>query len=178
MSRNRPLPSNRVVIAQLATHSTRNGSAREAASSKILICWIGALMNWKLVRISFITRTTRNRIRKVWAAARVPFFSWIRSQNPSKGWVITCREYRSESRYRDHDSFRFSALSAFVFHFSPEVTYCFLKADQLLKCILNGITVNRFRWVKILTRGEQLEEIIKTNPAVEKLRVAFELELA
>jgi DNA polymerase-3 subunit gamma/tau len=32
--------------------------------------------------------------------------------------------------------------------------------------------------IKILTRGEQLEEIIKTNPAVEKLRVAFELELA
>ena len=49
----------------------------------------------------------------------------------------------------------FSALSAFVFHFPPVVTYCFLKADQLLKCIPNGITVNRFRWVKILTRGER-----------------------
>jgi len=24
----------------------------------------------------------------------------------------------------------------------------------LLKCIPNGITVNRFRWVKILTRSE------------------------
>ena len=45
-----------------------------------------------------------------------------------------------------------AALSAYVFHFSPIVTYCFLKADQLLKCIPNGITVNRFRWVKILTR--------------------------
>lgn len=45
-----------------------------------------------------------------------------------------------------------SVLSAHVFHFSPVVTYCFLKADQLLKCIPNGITVNRFRWVKILTR--------------------------
>ena len=45
-----------------------------------------------------------------------------------------------------------SALSAFVFHFPPVVTYCFLKADQLLKCIPNGIMVNRFRWVKILTR--------------------------
>ena len=32
--------------------------------------------------------------------------------------------------------------------------------------------------IKILTRGEQLEEIIKSNPAVEKLRLAFELELA
>ncbi len=46
----------------------------------------------------------------------------------------------------------FSALSAYVFHFSPVVTYCFLKADQLLKCIPNGITVNRFRWARILTR--------------------------
>ena len=46
----------------------------------------------------------------------------------------------------------FSALSAFVFHFPPVVTYCFLKADQLLKCIPNSITVNRYRWVHILTR--------------------------
>jgi putative MATE family efflux protein len=45
-----------------------------------------------------------------------------------------------------------AVLSAFVFHFPPAATYCFLKADQLLKCIPNGITVNRYRWVKILTR--------------------------
>lgn len=45
-----------------------------------------------------------------------------------------------------------AVLSAFVFHLPPAVTYCFLKADQLLKCIPNGITVNRYRWVKILTR--------------------------
>ncbi len=45
-----------------------------------------------------------------------------------------------------------SALSAFVFRFPPVVTYCFLKSDQLLKCIPNAITVNRFRWVRILTR--------------------------
>ncbi len=45
-----------------------------------------------------------------------------------------------------------AVLSAFVFHFPPAVTYCFLKADQFLKCIPNGITVNRYRWVKILTR--------------------------
>ncbi len=51
----------------------------------------------------------------------------------------------------------FSAMSAYVFHFSPVVTYCFLKADQLLKCIPNGITVNRFRWVRILTRDQSTE---------------------
>ena len=47
-----------------------------------------------------------------------------------------------------------AALSAFVFNFPPVVTFCFLKADQLLKCIPNGITVNRYRWVRVLTRGE------------------------
>ncbi len=46
----------------------------------------------------------------------------------------------------------FSALSAYVFHFSPVVTFCFLKADQLIKCIPNGIVCNRYRWVRILTR--------------------------
>lgn len=45
-----------------------------------------------------------------------------------------------------------AVLSAFVFNFPPVVTFCFLKADQLLKCIPNSITCNRYRWVKILTR--------------------------
>ena len=44
-------------------------------------------------------------------------------------------------------------LSAFVFEFSPVVTFCFLKADQILKCIPNAITCNRYRWVRILTRN-------------------------
>ncbi len=43
-------------------------------------------------------------------------------------------------------------LSAFVFHWPPIVTFCFLKADQLLKCIPNSIVVNRYRWVKVLTK--------------------------
>lgn len=43
-------------------------------------------------------------------------------------------------------------LSAFVFHFPPVVTICFLKADQILKCIPNSINCNRYRWVKILTK--------------------------
>lgn len=45
-------------------------------------------------------------------------------------------------------------LSAFVFQFPPLITFCFLKTDQILKCIPNGITCNRYRWVKILTRKE------------------------
>lgn len=43
-------------------------------------------------------------------------------------------------------------LSAFVFKFPPEVTFCFLKSDQVLKCIPNVINCNRYRWVKVLTR--------------------------
>lgn len=49
----------------------------------------------------------------------------------------------------------FSALSAFVFCFPPQVTFMFLKADQILKCIPNFIKVNRFHWVRILTREEE-----------------------
>lgn len=45
-----------------------------------------------------------------------------------------------------------AAVSAFVFKASPVVVFCFLKADQLLKCIPNGIVCNRYKWVKRLTR--------------------------
>jgi putative MATE family efflux protein len=45
-----------------------------------------------------------------------------------------------------------AAISAFVFHASPTVVFCFLKADQFLKCIPNGIVCNRYRWVRRLTR--------------------------
>ena len=45
-------------------------------------------------------------------------------------------------------------LSAFVFQLPPLVTFCLLKADQLLKCIPNFITCNRYRWVRVLTRSE------------------------
>ncbi len=48
-----------------------------------------------------------------------------------------------------------AAISAFVFHAPPLVVFCFLKADQLLKCIPNGIVVNRYRWVRQLTRSEE-----------------------
>ncbi|MBR2453473.1 MAG: MATE family efflux transporter [Clostridia bacterium] len=49
-------------------------------------------------------------------------------------------------------------LSAFVFHFPPLVTFCFLKSDQLLKCIPNAINCNRYRWVRILTRKNTEKE--------------------
>ena len=48
-----------------------------------------------------------------------------------------------------------SALSAFVWEFSPIITFLFLKSDQFLKCIPNGIVVNRYRWIRILTRDNE-----------------------
>ena len=45
-----------------------------------------------------------------------------------------------------------AALSAFVWKLPPVATFWFLKLDQLLKCIPNGIYCNRFTWVRELTR--------------------------
>jgi len=45
-----------------------------------------------------------------------------------------------------------AALSAFVFHFPAWVTFGFLKADQLLKCLPNSIVCNRYKWIRTLTR--------------------------
>ena len=45
-----------------------------------------------------------------------------------------------------------SALSAFVFKFPVVVTFACLKADQVLKCAVAVVKVNRFNWVKTVTR--------------------------
>ena len=46
----------------------------------------------------------------------------------------------------------FACISAFVFEFSPVVTFCVLKSDQLFKCIPNSIRCNRYKWIRDLTR--------------------------
>ena len=51
-------------------------------------------------------------------------------------------------------------LSAFVFNFPPVVTFAFLKADQILKCIPNAVTCNRYRWVKVLTKDDETESAV------------------
>lgn len=45
-----------------------------------------------------------------------------------------------------------SFLSAFVFHWPIPVTFFILKADQIAKCFVAVVKVNRFRWIKKLTR--------------------------
>ena len=49
-------------------------------------------------------------------------------------------------------------LSAFVFHGPMWVTFACLKADQILKCFVAVIKVNRYRWIHILTREETTQE--------------------
>ena len=43
-------------------------------------------------------------------------------------------------------------LSAFVFHAPLWVTFICLKSDQILKCFVAMVKVNRFRWIRVLTR--------------------------
>lgn len=47
-----------------------------------------------------------------------------------------------------------SLASAFFFGWSPVVTFCLLKADQILKCIPNVIKCNRYKWIKDVTKTE------------------------
>ena len=44
-----------------------------------------------------------------------------------------------------------SALSAFVFRWPVPVTFFLLKIDQLLKCAVAAVKVNRFRWIRNVT---------------------------
>ena len=48
-------------------------------------------------------------------------------------------------------------LSAFVFHWPLWITFFCLKSDQILKCFVAIIKVNRFRWIHKLTREETIE---------------------
>lgn len=45
-----------------------------------------------------------------------------------------------------------SALSAFVFRWPVPVTFFLLKSDQIAKCFVALVKVNRYRWIRNLTR--------------------------
>jgi len=42
-------------------------------------------------------------------------------------------------------------VAAFVFHAPPLLVFMCLKSDQILKCVVAVVKVNRFRWIKNLT---------------------------
>lgn len=52
-------------------------------------------------------------------------------------------------------------LSAFVFHASPLIVFICLKSDQILKCFVAVVKVNRYRWIRNLTR--ESDSIKKLN---------------
>ena len=45
-----------------------------------------------------------------------------------------------------------SLLSAFVFKWPPAVTFACLKSDQITKCAVAVVKVNRFKWIRKVTR--------------------------
>ena len=46
-----------------------------------------------------------------------------------------------------------SALAAFVWHLPPLWVFIFLKSDQILKCTVAAVKVNRFKWIRDLTKS-------------------------
>ena len=44
-------------------------------------------------------------------------------------------------------------LAAFVFRFSPTIVFICLKSDQILKCAVAAVKVNRYTWIKKISRG-------------------------
>ncbi len=51
-----------------------------------------------------------------------------------------------------------SFISAYVLQLPPIYTFACLKADQILKCSVAIVKVNRFRWIRVLTRNDALAE--------------------
>lgn len=47
-------------------------------------------------------------------------------------------------------------IASNVFHAPPWVVFACLKSDQILKCIVAAVKVNRFRWIKKLTREDEI----------------------
>lgn len=54
-----------------------------------------------------------------------------------------------------------SLLATYVFHAPAWIVYFCLKCDQLLKCAVAFVKVNRFNWVKNLTREFNVKEAMK-----------------
>lgn len=51
----------------------------------------------------------------------------------------------------------FSAMAAFWWNLSPVVVFLFLKSDQILKCFVAVVKVNRYSWIRELTRSEDVQ---------------------
>ncbi|GHU53924.1 MATE family efflux transporter [Clostridia bacterium] len=47
-----------------------------------------------------------------------------------------------------------SYIAAFVLHMPPIVVFCCLKCDQVLKCFVAFVKVNRYTWIRVMTHGD------------------------
>ena len=47
-----------------------------------------------------------------------------------------------------------TALAAFVLHWPPVAVFACLKSDQITKCAVAVVKVNRYRWIRVLTRED------------------------
>ncbi|MBS4199299.1 MATE family efflux transporter [Bacillus sp. FJAT-49732] len=58
-----------------------------------------------------------------------------------------------------------SALCAFVFELSPLITFICLKSDQILKCFVAIVKVNRFKWIRTFdSAADEVDgKILKAN---------------
>ena len=50
-----------------------------------------------------------------------------------------------------------SFLAAFVFHLNPVIVVALLNSDQVFKCGAAAIKVNRYKWIKVLARKEEIK---------------------
>lgn len=54
-----------------------------------------------------------------------------------------------------------SSIAAFYFHAPAWVVFACLKCDQILKCFVAVVKINRFNWMKNLTRDSNGEKIVE-----------------
>ena len=47
-----------------------------------------------------------------------------------------------------------SLLAAYQWEWPPVAVFICLKCDQVLKCLVAVVKVNRYRWIRVLTRPE------------------------
>ena len=47
-----------------------------------------------------------------------------------------------------------AALAAFVFRLSPTMVFVCLKSDQVLKCAVAAVKLNRYTWIRKISRDD------------------------
>ena len=56
-------------------------------------------------------------------------------------------------------------IAAFVYNASPVIVFACLKSDQILKCAVAAVKVNRYRWIRNLTLDDDADRSGSRSPA-------------